>query len=139
MLKLFWLLIFQGPAVMAQLVQGVTVDSVTGRGIPGVTVDLNSAGDRYSATTDTQGRFVFEHVATGVYRAMDSAPDYAGASGAGRPPQFQVTRGARPVDLGTVRLTPLAGISGRVVDPKGLPVAGAAVSVLGGQFRPRRI
>ena len=130
--NLFWLLILQASFAMAQMVQGVAVDSVTGRGIPNVKIDLVSGGERYySVTTDANGRFVFDHVENGVYRAMYSGSDYSGGTGGSRPSQFQVTTGANPVNLGTVQLTPLGAISGRVVDAEGSPVPGAAVSAAG--------
>lgn len=108
------------------------VNTATGAALPGVKVNLQQGGDIwYSSTTDAQGHFLFDHVQDGVYRAVYSTPDYWEDRPTG-PPQFRVAAG-NPVKL-EGRLTPLARISGRVVDGAGKPVAGAHVQLMG----PRR-
>jgi hypothetical protein len=128
--KCLGLLLLSACAV-AQTVEGNVVNSVTGNGIAGVKVDLNWANDTYySATTDPQGHFLFDHVQTGTYTVFYSSPDYFYALAG--PRQFQVTAGI-PVKL-EARMTPLARVSGRVVDSRGQAVPGAAVQISG----PRR-
>lgn len=115
----------------AQTVEGTVVNSVTGDGVAGVQVDLIQGGEKYySATTDAHGHFLFDHVQDGAYTANYSSPDFFFLDpGRQRQQRFQVTAGGNPVEL-EARMTPLARISGRVVDGKGKPVPGAPVSVI---------
>jgi len=115
----------------AQTVTGTVINSVTGAGVPGVKVNLVWSGDiAYSTTTDAQGQFLFDHVQDGAYMATFTSPDYViDPSGPQRVLRFQMTAGT-PVNL-EAHMTPLARLSGRVVDGRGKPVAGAEVSVTG--------
>ena len=107
------------------------VNSATGNGIAGVTVDLIWSGEMaYSTTTGAQGRFRIENVQDGAYMARYSSPDYSWTRDPGAPRQFQVTAGGSPVKL-EARMTPLARVSGRVVDGRGEAVPGAVVSLSG--------
>ena len=105
------------------------VNSVTGTGIAGVKVDLGWAGDTYySTTTDARGRFRFDHVQDGAYRAAYSAPDYESIDlfrtpGSG---QVRVTAGGNPVKL-EGHMMPMGSLSGRVIDTSGQAVAKAIV------------
>jgi len=119
----------------AQTIEGNVVNSVTGSGVAGVRVDLIWAGDTYySATTDAQGHFLFDHVQDGAYRVLYSSPDYWWDRDPGPARQFQVTAGGNPVKL-EAHMTPLARLSGRVVDGRGQAVPGAEVLLTG----PRRM
>ncbi len=131
MAKLICLLIFP-VALAAQIVEGTVVNSATGSPLPGVKVNLITEGVvAYSTVTDQQGHFLFDHVQDGVYLADYSAADYNFEPGsAPRLERFQVAAGASPVKL-EARMTPLARLSGRVVDGRGKPVPGALVWVTG--------
>lgn len=108
-------------ALVAQTVEGRVVNSVTGAGIPAVTVNLRQGPkNAYSATTDSQGRFRIEDVKSGVYTA-----NYR-ASGYWPPPPFQVTAGSESVSL-EGKMQPAGKISGRVLDAAGKPVPNASV------------
>ena len=104
--RLVYVLMLWSACAAAQTVEGNVVNSVTGRGIAGVKVSLSRANDSfYSATTDTQGHFLFDQVQDGPYTVSYSSPDYFYEPKG--PRQFQVTAGAGPVKL-EARMTPLA-------------------------------
>jgi Carboxypeptidase regulatory-like domain len=130
--RLVYVLMLWSACAAAQTVEGNVVNSVTGRGIAGVKVNLSWANDtHYSATTDAQGHFLFDNVRDGVYTVSYSSPDYFYEPKG--PRQFPVSAGASPVKL-EARMTPLARLSGRVVDGRGQAVPGAGVQISG----PRR-
>jgi hypothetical protein len=105
---------------------------MTGRCIAGVKVSLTRANYTfYSTATDGQGHFVLDNVQDGVYTVSYSAPDYFYEPKG--PRQFQVTAGPNPVKM-EARMTPLAKLSGRIVDGRGQAVPGAGVQISG----PRR-
>jgi hypothetical protein len=105
-------------------VEGTVADSVTGAGIPGVSVLLDRAGKTaYTATTDAKGDFLIEDVQAGAYVARYSAPNYRPQL----PRAFQVSAGI-PLTL-QARLLPLSRVSGRVVDARGEGLARAWVQL----------
>src|SRR5882724_8898451 len=107
--------ILTAAALTAQTVEGHVVNSVTGDGIPGVTVYLFQGGQAaYSTTTGPLGRFRIDAVKDGAYNASYVARDFRLPNTPGGNPPFQVTSGAEPVHL-EAKLLPLARISGRVL------------------------
>ncbi len=130
MAKLLCALLLCAASLPAQIVEGTVTNSVTGAGISGIKVNLMQYGDTwYSATTGAQGGFLFDHVQNGVYHATYDSPDYWWERPAGPNQQFQVTAGT-PVTL-EARMTPLAQLSGRVVDGRGKPVPHAQLIISG--------
>ena len=132
MAKLFFLSMLCCLSAAAQtVVEGNVVNSVTGTGVSGVKVNLVTSGEvAYTTTTDAQGHFLFDHVQSGDYIANYSSPDYFFEPGT--PPRlqrFQASDGT-PVKL-EAQMTPLARLSGRVVDGSGKPVPDALISVSG--------
>jgi 5-hydroxyisourate hydrolase-like protein (transthyretin family) len=127
--------ILAAAAFAEQTVEGHVVNSVTGAGIAGVTVDLHAAGEMwrtpvYSRTTDAEGRFRIEGVKDGAYSASYDARGYWHFPGIGMfdgiPPSFQVTSGGDPVHLES-KLSPIGRIMGRVLDGADKPVPNASV------------
>ncbi len=86
--------------------------------IAGATVELRGL-DEQSAQTGADGKVAFATVAPGPTQVVASAPGFAASR------QF-VPVGAGPVEL-TLVLVAGAAVSGRVVDERGQPVAGASV------------
>ena len=90
-----------------------------------VALDYNSEASRYNdirrVTTDAQGRFGFDHCQRGPAAVLVTKEGFA-------PLEKKLTprSGRNPM---TFRLEPAATILGRVVDDKGHPQAGVAVSV----------
>jgi hypothetical protein len=118
---------------MAQSIQGTVVNSVTGSGIPNVKVELMWSGDfAYAATTDNQGRFVFEHVQEGAYTVSYTAEGYEWIGLFSNPPEPRLYRATAGKTVEIVsRLMPMGHVSGRVLDPSGKPVPKAVVEVQG--------
>jgi hypothetical protein len=118
---------------VAQTVVGSVVNSVTGVGVAGVKVQILQTGNTvYSATTDAEGHFRIEGVKDGSYTASYSSPDFWDQSETpwrereARHP-FQVTAG-KAVKL-EVHLSPLARITGRVIDGRGEAVPNARLEL----------
>jgi 5-hydroxyisourate hydrolase-like protein (transthyretin family) len=131
-MRLFYALLLCSACSVAQPVEGNVLNSVTGRGIAGVKVTLSRANYTfYSSTTDTQGHFLFEQVQDGSYTVSYASADYFYEPKG--PRQIQVAAAANPIKL-EARMTPLARLSGRVVDGRGHAVPGAGVQIAG----PRR-
>ena len=125
-------------AAHAQTVQGVTVNSATHKPVAGAMVQLISAAPEeeagaeleiYRGHSDEAGRFRFDGVAPGHYRAIADAPGFTRANLAGRVARVSVARGAM-APVVTIAMTPAAVISGRVVDQDGDPIAYASVEAL---------
>ena len=125
-------------AAHAQTVQGVAVNSATHKPVAGALVQLISAAPEeeaaaeleiYRGHSDEAGRFRFDGVAPGHYRAIADAPGYTRANLAGRVARVPVARGASVPEV-TIAMTPAAVISGRVVDQDGDPIAYASVEAL---------
>ena len=131
--RFVYVLLLWSACAAAQTVEGNVVNSVTGRGIAGVKVSL-SRGELLRSIPPPQTRRATSsssNVQDGAYTVSYSSPDYFyEAKG---PRQLQVTAGANPLKL-EARMTPLARLSGRVVDGRGQAVPGAGVQIAG----PRR-
>lgn len=128
----------------AQTVEGHIVNALTGVGIPAATVNLVALGTVvYSAVADDRGHFQIPAVKPGLYTANYSArgftpiPDFAIDENFERECGhcFLKERGGEPFQINDdtippqleVRMSPLAGISGRVLDESDVPVAHARV------------
>jgi Carboxypeptidase regulatory-like domain len=128
-------------ALLAQTVEGHVVSAVSGAGIPGVTVLLQSDGNPvYRATTDSEGWFRIDAVKDGDYTAsyMDGVPLPRNFwpvpspwDGNGQPSPFRMTRGTGRVHL-DVKMQPIGKLAGRVLDPSGRPVPDADVWLISG-------
>jgi len=114
-------------AVHAQTVQGVAMNSATHKSVAGATVQLigpADEGDReiYRTSTDAAGRFRFERVAPGHYRAIADAQGFTRmllpqGDIAPRAPRI-VVEGPAPPEL-SIAMVPASVISGRVSDQDG--------------------
>jgi hypothetical protein len=84
-----------------------------------------------STTTDDEGRFRFDAVPAGKYRLQGQARGFQAATYL-QHEQFDtaiVTGAGLATDALVLELTPLARISGRILDEAGDPVAGASVEL----------
>src|ERR1035437_9240306 len=85
MLTPYGLLLVFAPILAAQsggIVEGTVVDSVAGKGIAGITVDLSAAGSKSvarSAITDAGGAFRMAGLPPGDYTASFTKPGFATA------------------------------------------------------------
>ncbi|MGH9362837.1 MAG: MSCRAMM family protein, partial [Thermoanaerobaculia bacterium] len=85
----------------------------------------DSEPPRFSATTDARGRFEIPGLPGGRYNLSARAPGYAPRE----VPGLEVAEGEGEQPLGTVILRPGVALEGRVVDPRGGPIAEAEVRV----------
>jgi protocatechuate 3,4-dioxygenase beta subunit len=79
--------------------------------------------------SDGSGRFAFANLVPGDYVLSASATGFAETT----LPGIEVPDGASPVDVGKVEMAPGVAITGRVVDGRGQPLAGAEVHALVGE------
>src|SRR5262245_4119988 len=107
-------------------VEGTITNSVTHVPVPEVEVTLGppplQSGQSYSVTTDTSGKFRISPVQPGDYRLICQKD---GFSENVKPVHVNLGPAAR-IDA---QLDPLATLRGRVLDPKGKPVAKAPVGI----------
>jgi hypothetical protein len=106
-------------------VQGNVTSTVEGRPVAGAVVLLQGPADAYMAETDREGRFQMEAVAPGRYQARPQREGFTLRT----PVRLTVEAGAATRDL-DLRLTPLAAVSGRVVDADGDPVSKIQVEAM---------
>lgn len=109
----------------AGAVSGRVLDEY-GRPIPGAFVETASRAHLAAVSesrSDADGAFVIGHVVPGVYLVRAAADEHRNASVAGV--EVRVGETTSGVEL---RLSLSPTLSGRIVDPNGSPVAGAAVS-----------
>ena len=118
-------------AAHAQTVQGVAVNSVTHKPVAGATVQLvgiaeEADPDVYRGTSDAAGRFRFDGVAPGHYRALADRPGFVRMEMAGRAPRLTIDTSATAHDI-TIPMTPASVISGHVTDQDGDAIPYASV------------
>jgi protocatechuate 3,4-dioxygenase beta subunit len=109
------------------LMRGRVAD-VAGRPLPNTLVVLAgeaAGGTLRMARTDAAGGFEFRDVRQGRHRVVASRPGYAPETAR---PEVRADQTA-PVDV-LLEMTPLAAISGRVVDEFGEPLEGARVQAM---------
>ena len=115
------------PAVGGSI-EGRVTNSVTGAGIGDAVLSMwirTERGVTQQATTDDTGAFRIAGIADGQYEIEVSKDGFFGADIAGPSPAIRVFGDTR-FDL---KMTPGAGLRGRVLDPEGKPVAGIAVKL----------
>ena len=126
-------------ACMAQVVDGVVVNTLTGVGIAGARITIRpvdpESADRYEATTDANGRVRIEGVKDGVYTVWYRAPGFLSEPGMTDPsrwPRIRVSAATGAAHF-SGKLQPLPKLFGRVLDGTGKPIPNASVWVLGEQ------
>jgi hypothetical protein len=110
----------------SSLVRGRVVDG-SNRPMAGVRVALDGTGQAVQSTAN--GRFEITHVRRGRWRVTASKPGFVLASGRDDSGPRVAVDGEVIENL-LLTMVPSSAIEGRVVDPKGNPVAGAAVEAL---------
>lgn len=109
-------------------IEGTVVDRLTGAPVRKAIVNLSGGmGVHKQSATDASGRFVFEQLPEGIFNltAMRSLMTFP--SGAEEP--VELGKGARKTGV-TVKLTPPAVVTGRVVDEDGEPMMAVQVMLL---------
>lgn len=130
-MKLLCALLLSSSALFAQIIEGTVADSTNGVPVPGVRIEVRTAGrTAYQSVTDAQGAFRIEGVRDGEYTATFDKPGYAPpprGSKVLRP--FRVSTGSDPVRLQAV-ITPFGMVTGRVLgsDRKAVPGAETMLS-----------
>lgn len=138
MLRALWIGVLCGVApVSASQIEGRVINAANGQGVSGAKVHIFQGGgpsaNDYAVTADPEGRFRIADVKEGAYRAMYAAPGFESIPDAGAMPElFAVPAGDRPLRL-EVKMTPLARISGRVLDADGKPVPNAGIWLVAGE------
>ncbi len=114
-------------------VQGRVTDAVSGNGIGGATVHLfarnargNNGQESPSAASLEDGSFRLEPVPPGTYVLTVNHPNYRNTSG--RNQTLSISDGQQVTDV-AIQMSPLATISGRILDDEGRPAAGANVEL----------
>jgi len=128
-----WLAVSAGWAADPSVVDGVVRNAVTGIPVDHATVrlvQLSEEGAAYVGATSAEGTFHFENVAPGDYRI---SAERAGFEAEGTDP-IHLSAGQKLRDV-TIAATPLAVVTGRVVDSDGEPVPSAGVGVLRAEWQ----
>ncbi|MDQ2712234.1 MAG: carboxypeptidase regulatory-like domain-containing protein [Acidobacteriota bacterium] len=122
-----------GSAGVPGSVQGRVTDGVSGNGIGGATLHLfprnmrgSNGQESPSAASFEDGSFRFDSVSPGTYVLAVNHPNYRNASG--RSQTLSVSDGQQLTDV-AIQMSPLATVSGRVLDSEGHPAAGASVEL----------
>lgn len=125
----------------AQTVQGVALNSASGKPVAGATVQLigtaaesdASDADIYRTQSDAAGRFRFDLVVPGHYRAIADAQGFTRMMSQGdiapHTPRVTVDASAHDQEI-VIRMTPASVISGRVADQDGDPLPYVSVEAL---------
>lgn len=126
----------QTPPATAGEIAGQVLDATTGMPLDGARVDVTSpeTGEQASATTGSNGRYAFVGLPAGAYRVVASQQGYAARDfGAQRSlllgTPIQLSDGEIRRDI-SFRLATAGTISGRVLDGRGTPVAGAEIEAV---------
>jgi hypothetical protein len=114
-------------------VEGTVVNSVTGVGIAGASVNLNGGPSaRYQGTSDAVGHFKITGVSPGNFRASADKDGFASPPPENpfvlMKPGLRVGTDSDPVKV-ELKLTPLDTIHGHVLNPDGKPAVGVDVSL----------
>ena len=124
----------QAPPSKPGKVQGVVLNSVTNDPVKKATVTLQGLGQttNHSAVTDATGHFHFDSVEPGKYSAMANRDGFIPAQESLRNPWAKPITVAEEQEVKDValKLTPLAVVSGHVLDEDGDPVVRAQVQAL---------
>jgi hypothetical protein len=118
-------------------VEGSVSNSVNGAPVRKAVVTLRTADyhSAYQALTDAAGHFRFDDVPAGHYQVSAEAPGFVRDPRAYIASRRVVVAAEQRVRDLTVRLTPLATISGKVLDENGGAVSGADVYAVRQRFR----
>jgi hypothetical protein len=110
-------------------VSGKVVNSVTGQPVKKAVVTLTPAAGQkpYVTRSDESGKFLFDNVQPAHYVATAAADGYSEMRSVGKP---VVVAAQQVVEDVEVRITPLAAISGKVLDEDGQPMTGVSVGVM---------
>jgi hypothetical protein len=114
--------------------EGRVISALTGKGLPGAQLTFARTEETASVVAGADGAFRFEPRAPGRWAlAAATAPGHQPfAPEWGQSPVQLDARAGEVVRGITVALSPAEEYQGRVVDGSGQPVAGAAISILGG-------
>ncbi len=121
-------------------IQGTVVNEVTGAPVKKARVHLyrrDGPGQQENALTDASGGFSFSGLPAGKYRLRADHPEYSG-SAAERAGHYGVEVILQPGDDKTgvaIALTPMAAISGKVVNGEGDPVSYCVVEAMRYQWQ----
>ena len=130
--------ITQGGAV----IEGIVIDTRTGKGLPGVRVELTLAPtpprDVTRAVTDVAGKFMLIGLSPGRYRLTASKPGYAKAEieDPSSPGAIIAVAPDQQIEDVRVPLVPTSALSGRVIDPQGQAMSGVRVILLQPSYSP---
>ena len=122
-----------GPGIQQTVIEGRVVSSLTSEVLPNSKLLLHSlSGSKAAvATTDRDGRFVFQGVEPGKYRLWASLPGYVrgeyGARSTNRTGTIVSILAGHHLQNLEVRLTPYGTITGRVLDQDSRTVSGMQV------------
>jgi hypothetical protein len=114
-------------------IEGTIVNPITGLGVAGVAVTVYTRqAVRYEVSTDASGKFQATGMAAGAYEVRVEKDLYT--AGRKEPPQpYVVSPGQNPPAI-RIEMTRQAAVSGRVLDPDGMPASGVQVKL--GDLRP---
>jgi protocatechuate 3,4-dioxygenase beta subunit len=123
-------------------IEGRVVNAITGEPVRKVQLLLRRGDPRpeppLSTTSDSNGRFVFTGVEPARYRLWADKTGFVrsdfGARGAASPGAMIAVAAGQAVKDVTMKLTPQAVISGRVLDEDGEPMANVQVQVMRYQY-----
>jgi hypothetical protein len=109
-------------------VEGIVVSSTTGDPLKKAVVQLS---DKYAATTDTQGAFLFDNVTPGTYDLKAERVGYVSPTilTVGTVANLRLLAGQKLTGV-TIKLAPQGAIYGRVTDEDGDPVREAGIDLL---------
>jgi hypothetical protein len=111
-------------------VEGVVLNSVTGKPIPRVLVQLSSYPSQ-AVLTGPEGEFSFQNVPATSMRLTANKPGYLGPRGLMQPSSTQVVLVGPETKRVVLKLAPEAIISGTVVNKNEEPMEGLQVEILG--------
>jgi hypothetical protein len=111
-----------GASAQTGVVEGRVVNGATGDSVRRAAVSVRRPGEIYTVETNSSGAFRVDGLTAGPFTLSVSRAGYLPAGGR----EFEIGYEARISGI-VVSLTPVAVISGRVVDADGDPISGATV------------